>query len=401
MGANPLNRAEEFVSTTVRKSFLSLWTYANPRGKKGRELCDVLVVCEPHVIILSVKEVKVGNSGSIATDWERWRREAVDASAAQIYGAERWIKTATKVTRKDGTPGLPFPKFPERRIHRIAVALGAHGRVPLKYGDLGRGFVHVLDDVSFEIVLSELDTISDFVEYLSAKERLADSTEVLHCGEEDLLGLYLSRGRSFPTEPGLLVVDDTIWKAFSHRPEYLNKRLADKPSYSWDRLVEEFSRHALAGSLEFGNTLTEAERVVRVMARENRFSRRCLGEDWESFLRDSRSIRSRMVKSPSRVVYVFLAAAPKESREFRKQELTLRCFVARGLNPGSRVTIGIATEQRGESPGHSLDAALLDLPDWTRSHQVELERIQSGLGYFTKPRQTERSVDEFPSTAEP
>jgi hypothetical protein len=48
------------------------------------------------------------------------------------------------------------------------------GGVPLAIGqiDPSRGYVHVLDDASLEIVMSELDTISDFVAYLSEKERL-------------------------------------------------------------------------------------------------------------------------------------------------------------------------------------------------------------------------------------
>ena len=50
-----LNSTEQFVYRTCRKSFLSLWSYANPRGKPGKELCDILIVCEPDLVIFSVK----------------------------------------------------------------------------------------------------------------------------------------------------------------------------------------------------------------------------------------------------------------------------------------------------------------------------------------------------------
>ena len=36
--------SEEMVFSLCRKSFLSLWSYANPLRAPGKELCDVLVV---------------------------------------------------------------------------------------------------------------------------------------------------------------------------------------------------------------------------------------------------------------------------------------------------------------------------------------------------------------------
>ena len=151
-----MNKAEEFVYGLCRKSFLSLWSYPNPLGKDGKELCDILVVCDPEIIIVNLKDIGLKNSGDFSIDWKRWHSKAVEASYAQIYGAERWIKSAQSVIRNNGKPGLPFPKQSERRIHRVAVALGGEGKVPIEYGDFGRGFIHVFDEVSFGIVASEL-----------------------------------------------------------------------------------------------------------------------------------------------------------------------------------------------------------------------------------------------------
>ena len=50
---------EAFAHSVCRQSFLSLWSYASPQGRTpGKELCDILVVCDPDIIIFSVKEVK-------------------------------------------------------------------------------------------------------------------------------------------------------------------------------------------------------------------------------------------------------------------------------------------------------------------------------------------------------
>ena len=76
-----LNAAEGFVFELCRKSFLRLWSYANPRGKHGgKELCDVLVVCPPDVIIFSVKNIALKRGGRPEVEWPRWLKQAVENS---------------------------------------------------------------------------------------------------------------------------------------------------------------------------------------------------------------------------------------------------------------------------------------------------------------------------------
>jgi hypothetical protein len=79
--------SEEFVPKLCRETFLSLWSIANPRGKEsGKELCDVLIVCDLAVIIVSVK-------GRVQGDARRQNRDRPDvkASVKQIFAAERLI----------------------------------------------------------------------------------------------------------------------------------------------------------------------------------------------------------------------------------------------------------------------------------------------------------------------
>jgi hypothetical protein len=92
-----MNKSEELVAKHCTKSFLSLWSYPNPRRGKdsGKELCDVLLVCEPDVIIFSVKEKDVTDSGDISVDWSRWHKRAVEESCKQICGAERSISNSS------------------------------------------------------------------------------------------------------------------------------------------------------------------------------------------------------------------------------------------------------------------------------------------------------------------
>jgi hypothetical protein len=52
-----VTQSEALVEELCNRSFLSLWGFANPKGKAGKEVCDFLVVCDPDVIIFSVKEI--------------------------------------------------------------------------------------------------------------------------------------------------------------------------------------------------------------------------------------------------------------------------------------------------------------------------------------------------------
>ena len=99
-----------------------------PGGKDGKELCDLLVVCDPHVIIFSEKSIGWPEK-PIDIAWPRWFRKAVAASTDQLRGAERWINEYPDrifLDRECLKPlPLAFPTKERRRVHRVVVAHGA------------------------------------------------------------------------------------------------------------------------------------------------------------------------------------------------------------------------------------------------------------------------------------
>ncbi len=397
---NMKNKAEEFVCEVCKHTFLSLWSHPNPLGKSGKELCDVLIVCEPHIIIFSVKEIKVSDSGSLIIDWKRWNRKAVEESSKQIYGAERWLKASTHVIKKDGTQGLALPKKEDQIIHRVVVALGGKNKVPIIYGDFGRGFIHVFDEISFNIILHEQDTITDFIRYLSAKESLYQSgidTPFL-AGEENLLALYIHRGMTFPSDINKIIISEDAWNTLINKPEYKVRKEQDKVSYLWDKLIDDIGHQIEAGTLALKNAEGNGELILRTMAREDRFGRRILGKSFAEFIHLSaeNKIRARMVTSPTEVLYVFLAVPPSVKRKYRLAELATRCFIARGLNQQIKIVIGIATEQYQPRIEHSFDLYYLYKPDWTEKDQATMELIQKESGFFIKMTSSEAREDEYP-----
>jgi len=394
-----MNKSEEYAFSLARRSSLTLWSYATPlNGRTRKELCDVLIMFPPHLAILSVKEIHLG--GTSQPEVERWTRRAIRESAKQIYGAERWLRSATHIVRSDGTVGLPLPRPDHISVHRIAVALGSRGKAPVSSGDFGRGLVHVFDDRAFEIILGELDTPADLFSYLAQKEAFAASCAhiLLEGGEEDMLAWYLANDRSFPTAAtGVVSIGSGLWEDFSAKPGYAAKCQANKSSLVWDSLIESVAHYVLTDTLEFGGTLTETELALRQMASETRYQRRVLGHAFEDFLIQSApSIRSRLVASESGTTYVFLATPHGTDRRDRVVELHARCFAARGRVLHNPTVIGIATEQYVKGAGHSLDVVGFFKPEWTLDDQKALDELVAIVPYFKGDMRRAFNEPEYP-----
>ena len=400
-----MNKSEELVYKLCTKSFLSLWSYPNPQGKSGKELCDILVVCEPDVIIFSVKEIEFKDTGRPKIDFDKWRRKAIQESSKQIYGAERWINSNSNVITQNGEIGLSFPNVSNRRIHRIAVALGSQEKVPIHFGDFGKGFIHVLAEKSLDVLMNELDTITDFVKYLTDKEDFFYKGKLtFFSGEEDLLAFYLSQGRTFPEEPSFVVLDDNLWDGFSKMSEVVAKKERDDASYMWDYVIERLCQNYLDNNIlpNVTNTpknLSQFDNAIRYMARENRFSRRHLGKSLIDLLQNSKSksIKARISDSSiSEIRYVFMIGDYDKNRELNFKELEARCLIARGINQEKQTVIGLLIEFSEKQPGDAMTILYLDVPDWTSEWQQQMEYLQKELGYFTKPAMQNLGEDEYP-----
>ena len=81
--ASGLTPSERFVSDLCTRSFLQLWTHPNPKGKKKKELCDCLIVCGPHIVIISVKECTYKDTGN-KTGWERAQKRNTKISRSNL-----------------------------------------------------------------------------------------------------------------------------------------------------------------------------------------------------------------------------------------------------------------------------------------------------------------------------
>ncbi|OOE32476.1 hypothetical protein BZG05_14010 [Salinivibrio kushneri] len=389
-----LTDSEKFVNSISERAFLSLWTHPNPIGKKGKELCDCLIVCGIHIVIISVKDIKYKDTGDEA-GWNRWIKAAIDKSASQIWGAERWLNSANEFTRQDGRK-VELPPKEERIIHRMSVSLGAQRRVMTKSGDLGNGVVHVCDEFSLGAIFGLLDTITDFVGFLTQVESLISRANIIFSGGgiEDLLAIYLLNNYSFPYEEAeLLVIDDTIFERFLDSDDYKAIQKSYETSYFWDRLIEHFIDDLLTdGMFEHGTGQVTSNQLALVqMALQPRAFRANLSEAFSEFLQKPElKIASRVVMGYRNTAFVF-HLGPSSDREARVQELGLRCLVVRGRLPDVKVVVGISRDKLGPSEvGYSHDIAYIDLPEWGDELEQQVQTIQEELGYFANASWTRK-----------
>lgn len=387
-----LTPSEALVSRLSRSSFLRLWTHPNPIGKGGKELCDCLVVCGPHIIIFSVKDIEYRDTGD-QTGWERWHKAAIDKSVRQIWGAERWLRDSDRIIRNDGREVMLPPKE-GRQIHRVTVSLGGRDEVPLKWGNFGHGFVHLLDEQSLDAAFSELTTVTDFVRYLSAAENIFERgvrPVFAGGGAEDLLALYVQNGSDFGLidpatgRPTLAIITEGIWTATIERADYLARNRDLESSYAWDRLIEHYADDLLTDGMfdMFRKEATQNELALVAMAMQPRGHRANLADAFLEFLRPDRArIAARLVVADNETAFVF-TTGDSADREHRSRELLLRCMVVRGRCKAVKTVVGIATDRpQAGKRGHSSDILYLHMPIWDPAEDEKIKGIQADLGYF-------------------
>jgi hypothetical protein len=484
-----VTRTERGLARLCERSFLSLWSYPgvyrdqNRRGGgDGKEVCDLLVVFGDHVLIFSDKDCRFPETDSLDDDWSRWFRRAVQKSAEQVWGAERWLREQHGRLFLDRRCERPFPvppPAPERmRVHRIVVAhdaarrcrellggsgsliicpdvegavhhqgpadsvgggsgvkavraglkagVGYAGRVlPFWVGDLdpARGFVHVFDDTGLDIVMGALDTAADFVAYLGRRESfLRGGRLTMAAGEDDLLAHYLQSyteaGEHDFVIPaghdGTVIVPEGEWAAFRAGTEWRARQDANRVSYLWDDLIEQFNTAILDGSSPVypETPLAMQELAARALALPNRLQRRVLSTALGGFLSRPRfgdvDIRLFQPLGGDLPFYAFLAARYDparpygEYRAFRQAVSGLYVLVIKYTHPHAPGVVVIASEPPDQPGGSSMDVAYGGVEPLTPDEVTKAREAQAEFGFgtnFSKP--VRMSSSEYPGAPGP
>lgn len=466
------------------KTFLKLWSYPNTYIDKkqhekgtGKEFCDLLVICGDDVIIFSDKCIEwPSKAEDINISWSRWYRRAIESSVAQIKGAARWIAQYPDRVFLDAecTKRLPikFPPPDRIRIHGVAVAMGANKACANYFGDLngtfliasalkGRGhispdnkpfyhpftigdvdpsgpFVHVFDTVSLDVLFNDLNTVTDFTEYLSKRSELIRNEKLtVAYGEEDLLAHYLKSvgpdgQHAFTDGKGnllgenqFLVIEDGTYEHYIASKQYAAKKDADAISFFWDDLIGRFTKHLMAGTTyAFEGEPSSAETVepgLRIMARVNRVERRLLSQTFIEAMQKAEELKTeryfrtffpgeRNIDKDTAYVLLILSFPPflsgesghRKYRTVRAEFLQIYCLAVLRQYQNIKQVVGIGLDASPKVTGRtgsSEDMIVVSDVKWTDELIEELENSKKEYDILqgNESKISYVEVDEYPN----
>lgn len=431
--------SEKLLENLCAKSFLSLWSHPNPYNDKGlpqrgegKELCDLLVIFGHDILIFSDKSCVFPSTSDESLDWKRWHKKSISESYQQILGAERWLRKFPHRVFRDPkcTDSLHvyLPQEGELRFHRIAVALGAeercreyfgggsgslpiHGGYPHETNDqdrhifsIGRDgttekFLHVFDEIALNFVLRELDTISDFVAYLNAKEKFFYDCGIIATGEEDLLAHYLlnmvdgrhsflPKNADHATHP-VIAIGEESYPALVNLPQYVESKRVNRRSYLWDSLIEHFVNYWRNNKLAQNVTATDLDNALRIMASTNRVRRRKLSELVETAIFETKEGQVRQLSLADEhdhsLAYAVICVGhfpgvPYD--QYRQRRIFAMDLFARSMRyrlPNLRRVLAIGVEPYG-SQGSSEDLALITFDAWDEKMANDTKEQMDAFG---------------------
>ena len=422
-----LTPSEKKLAALGYHTFLRLWSYPNPYKMQlnGKELCDLLIVFENHIIIFSDKECAYGNSGNAQVDWRRWYKKAIQKSAEQLVGAKSWITRYPDRISVDAKCSKALPLKIEitsdTKFHLVAIAHGASeeckkyfsggdgglcisnrivGKMhtnekcePFYIGkvfDIPENFIHVFDDASYANVLSELDTIQVFLRYLDARRELLLTKKVLAESENNILAQHLQGvilNNPYALEKicqdySEIHFSGCMLDAVRQSHQYLDYRKDVEISYFWDNLLQNtfsFIENGLS-AMTTSPTIQEQSQLFKWMARADRAHRRCLSEGFLSFFtsvcNEDRGTRVLYYPDEPDICY-FLLLLPRRKhwqesdyRKVRLQMLEEYCTIVKADYPQISHIIGVAHES-AKSDYSSEDFIYLDVSEWSSEQQAD------------------------------
>ena len=289
--------------------------------------------------------------------------------------------------------------------------------------------------------MSELDTLIDFTEYLTRRERIIRSGRLMPvAAEEDMLAYYMTSDGSNEThdfvKPGggewrngeHLLISEGTFAGLAKHPSYKAKKKADEISYAWDRLIDQFSNNILAGTSVhvFGEdpNAAEAEQALRTLALEPRVQRRLLGESLIHAMRRAEELaQDRFVRvalpgphsADRKVAYVLLILAyPKielkggyeQYRKVRTNMLHAYCLFTLSENRQLERAIGLGFDASPKVTGRkggSEDMLALEVPEWTPGIEAQVKELREKFDVMDPKRVVKSAVstDEYPAPASP
>lgn len=454
-------------------SFFGLWSYASVHRlliKGGRtlrpEVADLIVLFGRDIIIFSEKDIKFPDTGDLKVAWGRWFRQSVSESVIQLRGAERYIGSGRSALFLDAKCTVPLPfalDAPDLKIHLVAICRNSAKRAkdyfaqfedrssssssgtllfaalmreeqmlsnPFCVGDFDpeKTFIHVFDEESLALLLTELDAGPDFIDYLSVRERAVrnERLSLIH-GEEDFLAVYLNNiqengfgtyrpDTSVPTdvEEVALAIEEGMWPVFKETISYAVHTAQRRDAGAWKKITDDFSQAILTATVgeAHDESLDTHERALRMMASENRVSRAVLGhaltEKFESVPTRARSARVIPSLSNPERLYIFLLFpwldAHGTYEGYRTERTACMEMYARAAQlkyPSFAEIVVLGADTKGSAGSSETILAVEGNPSMSDEERAETQAMMNEFGVLTDmgPPRSSAYRPSVPSTS--
>ena len=445
--------SEAFLLALCERSFLSLWSYAGIYRKANdgttKEVCDVLVVFDEHIIIFSDKHCAFGEAPDIKVAWRRWFNRAIQKSANQLFGALAILTSDAPVLFVDNACKVPFPyKLPAKgraRVHLIAVARGAasackeyygsgsgslvsnssiageaHYASPFNIGiyDRDKHFIHIFDEVALEAVFSTFTTTADFVKYLEDRQHLLTTKLLISSGEEETVACYFAGADSAwdgsfneirnKSKGSAIQILEGHWKAF--QAAIPDKFALMQVSSLWDGIIESTARSMQRGemSIAYPPDIETQESVLRLLALEPRHRRIYLSAQiqglFEGTPNTQRSMRTLVPESPLEKCYVFLCYPfrgddYKAYQEERRVYLLSYAYALKTKYEHVESVIGM-TFDNWSSGTFSVEVVIVDLANFSKEDRDASVLLRNEHDFFVDTKEWYPSLSDFEGIAD-
>jgi hypothetical protein len=299
---------ENFVNELANNSFLKFWCYPSPKIENGnkKEICDLLILFNSIAIVISVKNYEFKGNHF------RYFNNTIEKAVKQLHGACRVLfgKSEVVIKHPDKEKEV-FPKHNINKVFRIIINLGDGVKFyPFNHVTKNNDYVTLFDKDSFETIISQLDTVPDFIDYLEKREKIfkdkitlilpaeehdfpietqkeffqitqnIDTDFIIISGtEKDLLAHFFKNERNFPEvlngdSDGYYLIVDGDWENFIANERVKKKVNADRVSY----FIDEFVKNELLINLN-----PMREKMAKALLSFDRLTRRSISKNYFEF----------------------------------------------------------------------------------------------------------------------
>ena len=377
---------EDYVIKLTEEKFLRYWCFPNPHDEFGnrKEICDLLILFKNIAIIISVK------SYFLHGNYTRYRKKVVNKSSNQLYGAERnYFNNNKFFTVKHPDRGLVEinPTLYDE-IYLITLNTGEQfENYELFDSSPGKKLVSVINKATFDVILKELDTIADLVEYLKEREQLLKVDGIQVSGrEKDLLGIFLRNARKFPSdffEKNTHLDLQGEWEIYDQNTAVFNKRLENRSSYFIDRIVRK-------DILKMKNGEFLATHLMSL----NRFERRFVAKEWFSLVNkyaDKENFLARRFL-PNRQPPILLAYYNTDLEENKLDEVLQQTIFAYQYKKNIPEIIFLSATK--EMKQYKFGYNYIDKP-FSSTEIKNLEEFITAAGWFTNENISTSNENEY------